>query len=177
MKKTAKKNSSIKTLEKQIKNDEVYVHTAIAVMCGKGYKKMTVTKSAFKRNIMSLESSRYTLKRVAIPENAKCERFFTPQDDGLSQSWENEVCWCNPPYGKDVVKWCKKALAESKRGATTVLLIPCKTNTNWWHDFVIPYAEIRFLRGRVAFVYPNGEQTTQALPWPLAFVIYRPNVD
>ena len=71
MKKTAEKNSSIKTLEKQIKNDEVYVHTAIAVMCGKGYKKMTVTKSAFKRNIMSLESSRYTLKRVAIPENAK----------------------------------------------------------------------------------------------------------
>ncbi len=115
----------------------------------------------------------FTLDVCAISENAKCERFFTPQDDGLSQSWENEVCWCNPPYGKDVVKWCKKALAESKRGATTVLLIPCKTNTNWWHDFVMPYAEIRFLRGRVAFVYPNGEQTTQALPWPLAFVIYR----
>jgi site-specific DNA-methyltransferase (adenine-specific) len=64
-----------------------------------------------------------------------------------------------------------------KRGATTVLLIPCKTNTNWWHDFVMPFAEIRFLRGRVAFVYPNGEQSKQALPWPLAFVIYRPNVD
>ena len=120
---------------------------------------------------------RFTLDVCAISENAKCERFFTPQDDGLAQSWENEVCWCNPPYGKDVVKWCKKALAESKRGATTVLLIPCKTNTNWWHDFVMPYAEIRFLRGRVAFVYPNGEQSKQALPWPLAFVIYRPNVD
>ena len=99
-----------------------------------------------------------------------------PNEDGLQIDWKGFV-WCNPPYGKDVVKWCKKALAESKRGATTVLLMPCKTNTNWWHDFVIPYAEIRFLRGRVAFVYPNGEQTTQALPWPLAFVIYRPNVD
>lgn len=119
----------------------------------------------------------FTLDVCAISENAKCERFFTPQDNGLAQSWENEVCWCNPPYGKDVVKWIKKALQESKRGATTVLLIPCKTNTNWWHDFVIPFAEIRFLRGRVAFVYPNGEQSKQALPWPLAFVIYRPNVD
>ena len=58
----------------------------------------------------------FTLDVCAIAENAKCERFFTPQDDGLSQSWENEVCWCNPPYGKDVVKWCKKALQESERG-------------------------------------------------------------
>jgi len=118
---------------------------------------------------------KFTLDVCAIAENSKCDRFFTPDDDGLKQSWENEVCWCNPPYGKDVPKWCKKALQESYRGATTVLLIPCKTNTNWWHDIVIANAEVRFLRGRVKFIQ-NGQQFTQALPWPLAFVVFRPRV-
>lgn len=56
-----------------------------------------------------------------------------------------------------------------------MLLIPCKTNTNWWHDLVIAKAEIRFLRGRVKFIQ-NGQQFTQALPWALAFVIYRNNL-
>lgn len=116
----------------------------------------------------------FTIDVCAVAENTKCKRFFSTQDDGLSQSWKNEICWCNPPYGKDVVKWCKKALSERINGATTVLLIPCKTNTNWWHDLVIPYAEVRFLRGRVAFIYPDGHQSKHSLPWPLAFVIYRP---
>jgi len=115
----------------------------------------------------------FTLDVCAIAENAKAVRFFTPIDNGLKQPWDNEVCWCNPPYGKEVKDWCKKALVQSKKGTTTVLLIPCKTNTNWWHDTVIPFAEVRFLRGRVKFVYPDGQQSTQALPWPLAFVIYR----
>lgn len=114
----------------------------------------------------------FTLDVCAIRENAKTDRFFPPEVDGLSQPWGINTCWCNPPYGKDVVKWCKKALAETKNGATTVMLIPCKTNTNWWHDVVIPFADIRFLRGRVKFIQ-NGKQSTQALPWPLAIVIYK----
>ena len=114
----------------------------------------------------------FTLDVCAIAENTKCEKYFTPEMDGLKQSWENEICWCNPPYGNAVPKWCKKAIAEAENGATTVLLIPCKTNTNWWHDLVIAKAEIRFLRGRVKFIQ-NGQQFTQALPWSLAFVIYR----
>ena len=116
---------------------------------------------------------RFTIDVCAIAENSKCKRFFSPEENGLKQDWSNEVCWCNPPYGNEVPKWCKKALSESKRGATTVLLIPCKTNTNWWHELVIPFSEVRFLRGRVKFIQ-NGIQSTQALPWPLAFVIYRP---
>ncbi len=116
---------------------------------------------------------KFTLDVCAIAENAKAVRFFTPIDNGLKQPWDNEVCWCNPPYGREVSNWCKKALEQSKKGTTTVLLIPCKTNTNWWHDIVIPNAEVRFLRGRVKFMYTDGKQSTQALPWPLAFVIYR----
>ena len=104
---------------------------------------------------------------------ATAKNHFTIQDNGLRKEWHGRV-WCNPPYGKEVKDWCKKALEQSKKGTTTVLLIPCKTNTNWWHDTVIPFAEVRFLRGRVKFVYPDGQQSTQALPWPLAFVIYRP---
>lgn len=116
----------------------------------------------------------FTLDVCAIEANSKCSKFFSPEQNGLNQSWSNEVCWCNPPYGKEVVRWCKKALSESYNGATTVLLIPCKTNTNWWHDYVIPYAEVRFIRGRIAFLYPDGTQSKQQLPWPLAFVIYKP---
>ena len=114
----------------------------------------------------------FTVDVCAIEENAKCEKYFTPEMDGLRQSWANEVCWCNPPYGTSVVKWCKKALAETENGTTTILLIPCRTNTNWWHDFVMPFAEIRFLRGRVRFIQ-NGIQFTQAFPFPLSYVIYR----
>lgn len=118
----------------------------------------------------------FTLDVCAIAENAKCARFFSPVENGLLQDWSGEVCWCNPPYGTQVQKWCKKALLESRKGATTVLLIPCKTNTNWWHDLIIPHAEVRFLRGRVKFIQ-KGIQYGQALPWPLAFVIYRPPIE
>lgn len=116
----------------------------------------------------------FTLDVSAIKSNTKCDKFFTPEEDGLKQKWDNETCWCNPPYGRQVKDWCIKAKEQTKKGTTTVLLIPCKTNTNWWHDIVIPHAEIRFLRGRVKFLLPDGQQTTQALPWSLAFVIYRP---
>lgn len=119
----------------------------------------------------------FTLDVCANENNSRVARFFTQHNNGLVQSWDNEVCWCNPPYGREVQKWCKKAYEQSKKGTTTVLLIPCKTNTKWWHKLVIPYAEVRFLSGRVKFVYPNGEQSTQALPWPLAFVIYKPIKD
>jgi len=122
------------------------------------------------------EEFNFTLDVCAISENSKCIRFFTPIEDGLNQSWDGEVCWCNPPYGRTVKDWCKKAFEQSKKGTTTVLLIPCKTNTHWWHDLVIPFAEIRFLRGRVKFLLPDGEQSREALPWPLAFVIYRAGV-
>ena len=118
------------------------------------------------------EELNFTLDVCAIAENTKCKKFFTPQMNGLKQEWGNEICWCNPPYGNTVSKWCKKALEEARKGATTALLIPCKTNTNWWHDFVIPFAEIRFLRGRVRFIQ-NGIQFTNAFPFPLAIIIYK----
>ena len=83
----------------------------------------------------------------ALPENAKCKRFFTPEMDGLKQEWTG-VCWCNPPYGRVIAGWVKKA-AESK--ATTVMLLPNRTEMGWFHEYVLGKAEVRFIRGRLKF--------------------------
>lgn len=89
----------------------------------------------------------FDLDVCAIPDNAKCDEFYTPEQDGLSQQWTG-VCWCNPPYGRKIGKWVKKA-AESK--ATVVMLLPARTDTKWFHDYIIPNAEIRFIKGRLKF--------------------------
>lgn len=99
----------------------------------------------------------FTCDVCAIAENAKCERFFSPQDDGLSQKWEG-VCWCNPPYGKDIKKWVKKA---SESDATVVMLLPARTDTIWFHEYIYGKAEIRFIKGRLRF---NGMKTSAPFP-------------
>jgi phage N-6-adenine-methyltransferase len=108
----------------------------------------------------------FTLDVCATPETAKCGRFFTKGDDGLSQSWAGEVCWMNPPF-RVQKQWVIKALEESKKGATVVMLLPTRTNTNWWHDYVMQ-GEVRFLRGR-----PKFKGAEHGLPQPLAIVVFR----
>ena len=92
----------------------------------------------------------FTLDVCALPENAKCARYFTPEIDGLKQPW-NGVCWCNPPYGRQIGKWVKKAVEAARNGATVVMLLPARTDTQWFHDYIYGKAEIRFLRGRLRF--------------------------
>lgn len=108
----------------------------------------------------------FTLDVCATDENAKCPKYYTRADDGLSQPWEG-VCWMNPPYGREMVAWLKRAEAEKANGVTTVALIPSRTNTGWWHDIVMPN-EVRFVRGR-----PKFGNADQGLPWPLAIVVFR----
>ena len=100
----------------------------------------------------------------AIKQNAKCKRFYTPEQDGLKQIWTG-VCWCNPPYGREIEKWMKKAYESN---ATVVCLVPARTDTKWFHDFVLGKAEIRFIRGRLKF----GNSKNSA-PFPSMLVIYR----
>ena len=83
----------------------------------------------------------------ALPDNAKCSKYYTPEIDGLSQEWEG-VCWCNPPYGRQIAKWVKKA-ALSK--ATVVMLLPARTDTNWFHEWCLPYGKVEFIKGRIKF--------------------------
>jgi phage N-6-adenine-methyltransferase len=110
-----------------------------------------------------------TLDVCAIPENAKCDRYFTPEQDGLSQEWEG-VCWMNPPYGRAIGKWVKKAYEASQRGATVVCLLPARTDTAWWHDYVMR-GRIKFLRGRLKF--GGGKNSA---PFPSAIVVFDPYI-
>jgi len=111
----------------------------------------------------------FTLDVAAQPDNALCARFYTPAQDGLAQSWAVNVCWCNPPY-REVRRWVRKAAEEAQAGATVVCLLPASTDTQWWHTWVIPWAEIRFLQGRLKF---SGSKTNA--PFPCAVVIFRPS--
>lgn len=103
----------------------------------------------------------------ALPENAKCQKYYTPEIDGLSQPWTG-VCWCNPPYGREVGKWVRKALLSSAVGATVVMLLPARTDTRWFHDYIYGRAEVRFIRGRLKF----GGSSNSA-PFPSMVVVFR----
>lgn len=102
----------------------------------------------------------------ALPENAKCKRYFTPPQDGLSQEWSG-VCWMNPPYGREISKWMKKAYESSMRGAAVVCLVPSRTDTKWFHDFAMK-GEIRFVKGRLKF---GGCENSA--PFPSAVVVFK----
>jgi phage N-6-adenine-methyltransferase len=111
----------------------------------------------------------FDLDVCALPENAKCERFYTPESDALWQEWTG-VCWMNPPYGRQIGRWIQKAYESSLRGATVVCLVPARTDTAWWHDYCMK-GEIRFLRGRVYF-WKDGQPINPA-PFPSAVVVFR----
>src|ERR1035437_4375802 len=85
----------------------------------------------------------------ATADNAKCDKFFTPEMDGLKQEWCG-VCWMNPPYGREMPKWIEKAFTSAIAGATVVCLLPSRTDTKAWHRFCMK-GEIRFIRGRLKF--------------------------
>lgn len=111
---------------------------------------------------------RFDLDVCARPENAKCERYFSPEVDGLRQDWAG-VCYMNPPYGKEIAKWVKKAYEEAQKGATVVCLLPARTDTSWWHEYVMKAREIRFVRGRLRF---GGAKN--GAPFPSAVVVFAP---
>jgi len=94
----------------------------------------------------------FTLDVCAHPHNAKCHRYFSPQDNGLEKQWGYGTCWMNPPYGREIKKWVQKACVSSMNGALVVALLPARTDTQWWHSFVMKAHEIRFIQGRVRFV-------------------------
>jgi phage N-6-adenine-methyltransferase len=114
------------------------------------------------------ERFRFSTDVCAVPSNAKCENFFTPEQDGLAQDWKG-VCWMNPPYGRGIGAWVTKAHDSAlKNGATVVCLLPARTDTRWWHDHCMA-GEITFIRGRIKF----GDAKTNA-PFPSAVVVFRP---
>ena len=109
---------------------------------------------------------RFTTDVAATAENAKCAHYYTKEQDGLKQDWRG-VCWMNPPYGRAMVDWLRKAIRETWNGTTTVCLIPARTNTAWWHDWVMK-GEVRFIRGEVTF---KGQKN--GLWMPMAIVVFK----
>ena len=108
----------------------------------------------------------FTLDVCANKDNAKCSTYFTEEQDGLSKEW-NGVCWMNPPYGRNIKYWVKKAYESSLNGSTVVCLLPARTDTAWWHDYCIK-GQIEFIRGRLKF----GDSKNSA-PFPSAIVIFK----
>ena len=104
----------------------------------------------------------------AIPQNAKCDNFFTPEQNGLAQNWGGQgTIWCNPPYGREIGKWVKKAFETSMQGETVVMLLPARTDTKWFHEYIYGKSEIRFVKGRLKF---GGSKNSA--PFPSMIVIY-----
>lgn len=116
----------------------------------------------------------FVLDAAASPENAKCGRYFTEEDDALKQNWDvGGAVWCNPPYGRNIHKWVKKAYEEHKRtGVTIVMLLFAKTDTMWFHRWIYHEAEFRFVEGRLKFEDENGVAKWNA-PAPSMIVIWR----
>lgn len=115
----------------------------------------------------------FTLDVCALKETAKCDKFFSPEIDGLKQDWSNNVCWMNPPYGRQIQLWLEKAYNESLKDSTTVVcLIPSRTDTKYWHNYCMNASEIRFIKGRLKF----GNSKNSA-PFPSAIIIFNGNND
>ena len=116
-------------------------------------------------NELSLMYGGFTLDPCATPQNAKCVTYFTRQQDGLAHRWQGKV-FMNPPYGRDIGRWVKKAYEESLDGALVVCLLPARTDTRWWHDYA-KHGYVYFLRGRLRF----GTAINSA-PFPSAIVTF-----
>lgn len=110
----------------------------------------------------------FTLDVCASPANAKCGRYFTAADDGLARSWAGETAWMNPPYS-EVDEWMAKARAEAAAGAVVACLVPSRTDVAWFWD-TARHGQIRFIRGRLAFV--DDEGNTGPAPFPSVVVVF-----
>lgn len=92
--------------------------------------------------------------------------------DALKIDWNHNSrgrpIWLNPPYGRTIKDWMRKAHSVAQAGGTVVCLVPARTDTAWWHDYCINAYEIRYIRGRLKF----GGQKNSA-PFPSAIVIMK----
>lgn len=110
----------------------------------------------------------FTIDICASKENTKCPKYYTKEEDALKQEWGG-VIWMNPPYGRQIGNWVKKAKEIARQGkATVVCLLPARTDTAWWHDYAMKADEIRFIKGRLKFGDGKG-----SAPFPSAIVIFK----
>lgn len=115
----------------------------------------------------------FTLDPCSTDANAKCEKHYTKADDGLSKSWDGEIVFCNPPYGRGIGKWVKKCFDEWWcNNATVVALLPARTDTKWFHSFIYGVARIEFVKGRLHF-----NESKNSAPFPSMVVIWEGEIE
>lgn len=117
----------------------------------------------------------FDLDPAATDKSAKCAKYFTPADDGLSKDWGGRRVFCNPPYGRFIQDWVRKGYEESRKpGTVVVMLIPARTDTSYYHDYIFhgKADEVRFLRGRLKFTDEDGN-AKDAAPFPSAVIVWR----
>ena len=109
----------------------------------------------------------FTLDPCADDFNHKCDKYYTEVDDGLSKDWGTETVFCNPPYGREIGKWVKKC---SEHRGLAVMLIPARTDTKWFHDYIWMQdnVSVSFLPGRIKF-----EGAKYSAPFPSMIVTFR----
>ena len=121
------------------------------------------------------EEFNFDIDLCADATNAKCKRYYSIEDDALSKTWKG-YCWMNPPYGREISKWIQKAYHAAAKptrsnplggDATVVCLLPSRTDTKWWHDYVMKADTVRFIKGRLKF---DGHKNSA--PFPSAIVIF-----
>jgi len=124
----------------------------------------------------------FTLDPCCTHENHKCNKYYTIEDDGLKQSWGGNIVFVNPPYGRSIGKWVEKSYKEHiENNITIVMLIPSRTDTQWFHNYIWHKAtEVRFLKGRLKFVNrllpswnKEGNYKLSPAPFPSMIVIYK----
>lgn len=119
----------------------------------------------------------FTLDAAALKHTAVVPNYLGPDHDLLWRRDALEVVWdgaseggwifLNPPYGRAIKDFMRKADEEVKQGAKVVALVPARTDTNWWHDSVIHH-EVRFIKGRLKF---GGSKNSA--PFPSAVVVMK----
>ena len=101
---------------------------------------------------LELFGERLQLDVCATEENTKCRDWFydTPEASGLLNVWDRPF-WCNPPYGRGIGAWVKKAMDSLAPG---MMLLPVRTDTRWFHDYLndAPSVRLEFIKGRITFV-------------------------
>lgn len=111
----------------------------------------------------------FDLDPCADDGNHKCDKYYTKYDNGLLKDWGGHNAFVNPPYGREIGKWVEKSYIESQKENTlVVMLIPARTDTRWFHNYIYNKAEIRFIKGRLKFGGSNN-----SAPFPLMVVVFK----
>ncbi len=119
----------------------------------------------------------FKLDACATARNAKCPVFFSKEENSLEQDWAPfGRIWLNPPYGRAIAQFMRKALEESRKGCLVVCLVPARTDTKWWHDYVLDKGHVTFIRGRLRFKRTDAKPGAPIYPapFPSAIVSYLP---